>query len=184
MRVPQPGGRAGLLTIDAGRLTTYKFEKLEVWELALDYMIDRERVERLVFLIRDAVRELQVLNLEGMGLEAYRADKQTRALSEHYLRIAIEATLDLGRHATVTTGRGVLQEHREVGKILCEQGVVPADLGEKLQAMAGMRNVLVHLYWNVDHALLYQTVVGQVDTFERCIGHIFRYLDRLEARGE
>jgi uncharacterized protein YutE (UPF0331/DUF86 family) len=81
----------------------------------------------------------------------------------------------------VKTGLGVPQEYREVGKILGERGVVPVDLGKKLEAMAGMRNVLVHLYWDIDYTLLYKTIVEEMDTFERCIERIFHYLDRLEA---
>ena len=144
-------------------------------------MIDKERVERFVFLIRDAVHELQDLDLERMGLEAFLADKRTRALSEHYLRIAIEATLDLGRHVIVRTGLGVPQEYREVGKILREHGVVPAELGRQLEAMAGMRNVLVHLYRDVDYTLLYKTIMEELDAFQQCIKCIFDYLDKLEA---
>ncbi|MDQ7029100.1 MAG: DUF86 domain-containing protein [Ardenticatenia bacterium] len=144
-------------------------------------MIDRERVERFVFLIRDAVRELEGLGLEEMGLETYLADKRAKALSEHYLRIAIEATLDLGRHVVVKTGLGLPHEYREVGKILQEQGIVPADLGSQLQAMAGMRNVLVHLYWDIDYALLYRTIMDHLDTFGRTIQCIFQYLEGLEA---
>lgn len=147
-------------------------------------MIDRERVERFMFLIRDAVRELRALHLGEMGLDAYQADKHIRALSEHYLRIALEATLDLGRHVIVKTGLGVPQEYGEVGKILREQGVVPPELGEQLRAMAGMRNVLVHLYWDVDYGLLYKTIVDELETFERCIERIFHYLDELEAKGK
>jgi uncharacterized protein YutE (UPF0331/DUF86 family)/predicted nucleotidyltransferase len=147
-------------------------------------MIDRERVERFVFLIREAVRELKGLRLKEMGWEAYRSAKQTRALSEHYLRIALEATLDLGRHLIVKTGLGVPQEYREVGKILREQGVLPAELGERLEAMAGMRNVLVHLYWDIDSELLYKTIVEELETFEQYLEHIFRYLDELEAGEE
>jgi uncharacterized protein YutE (UPF0331/DUF86 family) len=144
-------------------------------------MIDRERVERFVFLIRDAVHELQDLDLERMGLEAFLADKRTRALSEHYLRIAIKATLDLGRHVIARTGLGVPQEYIEVGKILREHGVVPAELGRQLEAMAGMRNVLVHLYLDIDHTLLYKTIVEELDTFQQCIKCIFDYLNKLEA---
>jgi uncharacterized protein YutE (UPF0331/DUF86 family) len=144
-------------------------------------MIDRGQIERFVFLIRDAVHELEALSLKEIGLEMYQANKRTRALSEHYLRLAIEATLDLGRHVVVKTGLGVPQEYREVGKILGEKGIVPIDLGKKLEAMAGMRNVLVHLYWDIDYVLLYKTIVEEVDTFERCIERIFRYLDRLEV---
>ncbi len=172
-------------------LAAWRQENWEVtWQLARRgamgkvNMIDKERVERFVFLIRDAVHELQALNLEEMGLEMYQADKRTRALSEHYLRIAIEAALDLGRDVIVKTGLGVPQEYREVGKILREEGVVPADLGKKLEAMAGMRNVLVHLYWEIDYASLYKTVVEELDTFEQYIERIFRYLDGLETKGK
>ena len=141
-------------------------------------MIDRERVERFVFLIRDAVQELRALGLAEMGLEAYRADKRTCALSEHYLRLAIEATLDLGRHVIVRRGFGAPQEYREVGKILREKGVLPPDLGRQVEAMAGMRNVLVHLYWDVDHALLYKTIIEDLDAFERFVKYIFDRLER------
>jgi uncharacterized protein YutE (UPF0331/DUF86 family)/predicted nucleotidyltransferase len=144
-------------------------------------MIDRSRVERFVFLIRDAVRELQALNLKGMCLETYQADKHTRALSEHYLRLAIEALLDLGRHVIVKTGLGVPQEYKDVGKILREKGIVPPDLGKQLEAMAGLRNVLVHLYWDIDYTLLYKTIVEELDTFEQSVEHIFHYLEELEA---
>lgn len=136
-------------------------------------MIDRGRVERFVFLIRDAVEELEALNLREMGLERYQADKRTRALSEHYLRIAIEATLDLGRHVIVKTGLGMPQEYREVGKILREKAILPDELGKRLEAVAGMRNVLVHLYWDIDYEILYRMVVEELDSFERCIAHIF-----------
>lgn len=144
-------------------------------------MIEKARVERFVFLIRDAVRELRGLKLDEMGLEAYQGDKRTRALAEHYLRIAIEATLDLGRHVIVNTGLGMPGEYRDVGKILQEKGIVPGDLGNRLQGMAGMRNILVHLYWDIDHALLYRTIVEELETFERFIEHIFRYLEGLEG---
>jgi len=144
-------------------------------------MIDSERVERFVFLIRDAVLELQALRLADMSLEAYQADKRVRALSEHYMRLAIEAILDLGRHVIVRTGLGVPQEYRDVGRILREKGIVPPDLGDRMEAMAGMRNVLVHLYWDIDYALLYRAIIQELDTFGRCIEHIFRYMDGLEG---
>ncbi len=142
-------------------------------------MIERARVERFVFLIRDAVRELRALGLEEIGLEAYLQNKRYRALSEHYLRIAIEASLDLGRHVIVRTGLGVPQEYREIGEILRERGVVSADLGRKLEAMAGLRNVLVHLYWDIDYERLYKIIVEELDFFEQYVQAIFRYLDSL-----
>ncbi|UCC61996.1 MAG: DUF86 domain-containing protein [Anaerolineae bacterium] len=68
-----------------------------------------------------------------------------------------------------------------MGRILREKGIVPPDLGDRMEAMAGMRNVLVHLYWDIDYALLYKAIVRELDTFGRCIEYIFRYMDGLEV---
>jgi len=144
-------------------------------------MIEQNRVERFVFLLRDALQELQALNLESLGLQGYLADKRTKALSEHYLRIALEATFDLGRHVIVKTGLGTPQEYRDVGKILREKGIFSPQLGQELEAMAGMRNVLVHLYWDIDYPLLYSAIVERLNSFEQFLEQIFLYIDRLEG---
>jgi uncharacterized protein YutE (UPF0331/DUF86 family)/predicted nucleotidyltransferase len=147
-------------------------------------MVNKERVERFVFLIRDGVQDLRALNLAEMSLEVFLQDNVTQALAEHYLRRTIEATLDLGRHVIVKTGLGVPQEYREIGKILRQKAIVPADLGHRLEAMAGMRNVLVHLYWDIDYPLIYRTIREDLDVFEAYVAHLFKYLDSLEKPSE
>lgn len=149
-----------------------------VWQDGEVSMIDRSRVVRFVSLVREYDKELRALKLDAMGFENYRDDKRTCALSEHYLRLVIEATLDLGRHVLVKSGLGVPEDYRDVGKMLREKGVVPYALGRTLERMAGMRNVLVHLYWDIDHTIIYQTVTTELDTFEQFLTHIHRYLDK------
>jgi len=144
-------------------------------------MIEQNRVEGFVFFIRDALQELQALNLKTLGLQGYLADKQTRARSEHYLRIALEATFDLGRHVIVKTGLGVPQEYRDVGNILLEKGILSPQMGQELEAMAGMRNMLVHIELDIDYPLLYSTIVERLNGFEQFLTQIFLYLDRLEG---
>lgn len=43
--------------------------------------------------------------------------------------------------------------------------------------MAGMRNVLVHLYWDIDYTLLYQAITTRLDVFEETLKHLFQYLE-------
>ncbi|MBC6479295.1 MAG: DUF86 domain-containing protein [Hormoscilla sp. GM7CHS1pb] len=101
-----------------------------------------------------------------------------KQFSEHYWRIALEATLDLGRHIIVKTAP---QEYRDVGNILREKEILSPELGQELEAMAGMRNVLVHLYWDIDYPLLYSIIVERLNSFEQFLEHIFLYLDQLEG---
>lgn len=154
-----------------------------VWQNREVSMIDRSRVTRFVSLVREYVNELRALQIEKMTFETYRADKQTRALSEHYLRLAIEATLDLGRHVLVKSGLGVPDDYRDVGKLLREKGIVPYELGHTLEQMAGMRNVLVHLYWDINYTKIYHTVTTELDTFDQFLTHIQRYLEKGTGAG-
>ena len=143
-------------------------------------LIDGSKVERTVDLIRGVVDELRSLKLEAIDPDSFEADRQVRALSKHFMRIAIEGALDLGRHVIVRTGLGTPKEYRDIGRILGENGVLPPDLSEKVQEMGGMRNVLVHLYWDIDYHRLHNTIVEDLDVFENFVRRLFEYMDHLE----
>ncbi len=146
-------------------------------------MIDRERVKRFIVAMRDAVHELKGLGLESMTFEAYANNKPVRALSEHYLRIAIEAAMDLGRHVLAAKGLKVPEEYRKIGPSLSEGRIVPAELGEKLMAMAGLRNILVHLYWDIDYRRIYHLITSELDVFDRYARCILDLLEREAEEG-
>ena len=82
--------------------------------------------------------------------EAFAADPRTAAAAESYLRRALEALLDLGRHVLAKGfGRGVA-EYKEVPAELLKNGVLtPAQAGV-LREMAGYRNRMVHFYDEVE----------------------------------
>lgn len=41
------------------------------------------------------------------------------------------------------------------------------ELAERLADAAGQRNILVHLYLDVDPALVHETITGELDAFDR-----------------
>jgi uncharacterized protein YutE (UPF0331/DUF86 family)/predicted nucleotidyltransferase len=139
-------------------------------------MIDEDIVRRFLGRIREAVQQLRELGY--LSFEEYVSDRNKRALSEHYLRIAIEASLDLGRHIIAAKGLGIPEEYRQIGEILRDNGVISYELGEKLIAMAGMRNILVHLYWSVDYHILYEVIDSQLTYFDEYACHIIDYIDK------
>jgi uncharacterized protein YutE (UPF0331/DUF86 family) len=47
--------------------------------------------------------------------------------------------------------------------VLTEHGVVPPSRREPLRAMARFRNRLVHLYWDVDDAKVYEYLQEDLD---------------------
>jgi len=160
----------------------YLYRQIKLGILKEFNMIEREKVDRFLALMKDDVLELKGLGLASMSFEEYLDDKRLRALSEHYLRIAIEAAIDVGRHIIAAKGLRAPEEYKKIGVILRQEGIIPPDLGEKLVAMAGLRNILVHLYWEIDYRELYRIITAELSDLERYAQCILEYVERETAK--
>ena len=45
--------------------------------------------------------------------------------------------------------------NRETFQVLAEKGALPEDLGKRMEGWAGFRNILVHLYLEIDQDILF-----------------------------
>lgn len=128
--------------------------------------IDPDKLRRLLGKMDESVVRLK--NLPPGTEEEFLAEDnwQTRALVEHFLRIAIESAMDAGRHIIVRKGLGVPETYKDIARLLRDEGIVAQPLGDRLIALAGLRNVLVHLYWDIDYGRLYQIATTQVPDFD------------------
>jgi uncharacterized protein YutE (UPF0331/DUF86 family) len=99
--------------------------------------------------------------------DAFEADRRNVASAESYLRRALEALLDLGRHILAKGFGQVVVEYKEVARQLEHVGVLDREQGALLRTLAGYRNRLVHFYDEVTDLELYGICtrqLGDVDT--------------------
>jgi uncharacterized protein YutE (UPF0331/DUF86 family) len=81
-----------------------------------------------------------------------------RSFVEHTLQLAIQATLDVGSHIVSDERLGEPETSRDVFRLLGRAGVVSTELTGRLEQMAGFRNVVVHLYQDVDLGIVRDVV--------------------------
>jgi uncharacterized protein YutE (UPF0331/DUF86 family) len=128
-------------------------------------LVDREvfdlRLAKLEALLRD------LRSLAGRDRASFLADRGLQAQAERWLQLAAECTLDLAHHLIADRGWKTPATYREAFEVLCAEGVLDTSLAEQLQGWAGLRNVLTHLYLEVDHARLYEILRGELDQLER-----------------
>lgn len=74
------------------------------------------------------------------------------------LQRAIQAAVDLASHVIAERGLGLPDSLKDHFRLLCESRVVDRDLGLRLQAMVGFRNIAIHDYRRLDVAIL-ETIV-------------------------
>ncbi len=89
---------------------------------------------------------------------AERAQPLYRLAAERALHVAAEAIFDIGHHVLAGRGLKLPQAYRDVLPALVAAGVVPAELGKKLDGLAGLRNIIVHDYVEVDEARLWTLI--------------------------
>ena len=142
-------------------------------------MIDPQVVRRRLRKLDELVQRLR--EFASRDLEEFVADDLTRAACERTLQVAIQIMLDIGAH--VLSDRGALdwEEYREIPLLLAREGVLPEELGRRLALAAGLRNILVHMYLDVDPVQVYGVLRDHLDVFGEFARHILAVLDKNEA---
>ena len=137
-------------------------------------MVDPEVVRRRLRRLDETVQRLR--DLAARGREELLGDPVAQAAAERLLQVAIQIVLDIGAH--VLSERGVVdwEEYRQIPDRLGREGILPEALARSLAHAAGQRNILVHLYLEVDPELVYRALVDDLDVFEAFATHMLPLL--------
>ena len=99
------------------------------------------------------------------------------AAVERRLIGASQVVADVAVHISVTEGFGAPDDYRSAVLTLGNRGVLPRDLAARLADAVGLRNVLVHLYLDVDPVRVVQAVEG-VDDFRHFVSRVEEWMRR------
>ena len=67
--------------------------------------------------------------------------------------------------------------------LVSARGLVPSSFARDIRGMAGVRKAIVHVYVNLDHRAIHETVARRLLDFDEFDRHVIRYLEReVEAR--
>jgi len=107
-----------------------------------------ERLERLTELLAEGER------IREAGRDAYDADFRSRLAAQHAIQLSIQICIDIAAHLIAEIGPKMPTDYRGVFEALRPQGL-EEDLATRLANAAGMRNVLVHGYLEVDDEVVW-----------------------------
>jgi uncharacterized protein YutE (UPF0331/DUF86 family) len=139
------------------------------------FLVDSNVVLKRIGRIRKCVAALETIR-RTHSKSQFLSDEMIQAAAERNLQVAIQSVLDICNHAVADMKLEVPDEEKQAIQILASHKLVPKRLAHTLTSMAGMRNVLVHEYLEVDHALLYATISNNLGDFEKLIKAILKLL--------
>ena len=62
--------------------------------------------------------------------------------------------------------------------MLNEAAILPDDFTQTMRELAGLRNLLVHLYWDVDDQMVLEGIHSELGDFATFVDHIVAFLER------
>jgi len=102
--------------------------------------------------------------------------KDVLALERAVHRV-VEAMLDICRHLVAVHSLGLVESYGEYPRRLAEAGIMPRELAEELAKFAGLRNILVHRYLDVDLRRLHEAARRMVEEVTpKFLGWVTGYL--------
>jgi uncharacterized protein YutE (UPF0331/DUF86 family) len=115
------------------------------------------------------LRKLTYLRQLLADLAPYAGATLSEVYAEHYklervFELLVMTATDILFHLLAEQGL-TPDSYRAAFKIAAEQGLLPADLADRLQEAAGMRNVLVHMYEEIDYTILRDSIEPALQDF-------------------
>jgi uncharacterized protein YutE (UPF0331/DUF86 family) len=119
-------------------------------------LVDASRVEARVQRLEELIERLDEIHRGGE--DAYLGDEQRRAATERWLQVAVQICIDLGTQLVTEQSARPPSDYAEVFQILGEKGVIPTDLAQRLGDAAKQRNLIVHLYLEIDDRAVFASL--------------------------
>jgi uncharacterized protein YutE (UPF0331/DUF86 family) len=127
-------------------------------------LVDVGRVEARIQRLEEVLERLAEVGRAGE--EAYLADARQRAATEHWLQVAVQICIDLGTQVVSEQSARPPSDYAEVFKILGERGVISNELALRLGDAARQRNLIVHLYMEIDDQAVFASLAHLDDLRE------------------
>ena len=139
-------------------------------------MLDRQVIEAHLQNMEEALANLG--RYRNLSLEEVKKDLSLVWIVEKGLQILIQNLLDIGAHVLASEIKNDWNDYGEVILKLGHHGILPMDFSERIQGMAGLRNILIHEYLRVDVPRLYDYLKNRIGDFTDFMSYIQEYLEK------
>ncbi|MCD4844269.1 MAG: DUF86 domain-containing protein [Methanosarcinales archaeon] len=128
--------------------------------------------------ISEIQQSLERLNgISSKGRDVFLSDPDLIDSAKYRLITAIEASISICNHIIARKFKRVPESYSDCFTILHEYDVISAELTERLGNMARFRNMLVHIYWEIDNEKIFDILTSDLVDFENYIKEIVHFLE-------
>ncbi len=139
-------------------------------------MVDRHALSSRLDALEGYLAELR--SFRSGSREEFIREPALHHLAERYLHLACESVLDIAHHVISDQGYRQAQSYKDAIDVLRGEGLIDQALADRLQGWMGFRNVLVHLYLDIDHGRTYDAIRDDLGDFEEFSAAMAKLLEK------
>jgi len=134
-------------------------------------------------LIKRRVNEIKS-SIDGLGSlalmdrEIFLSDPIVCDAAKYKLLLAIEASLSICNHINAKISKKVPETYADCFIILGNSGAISSELAERLAKMAKFRNMLIHVYWEIENARVYDIINEDLNDLRMYINDLKNFLGK------
>jgi len=140
-------------------------------------MVNRELIERKLEKMVELLKELREVEINSF--DKYSKNVVLKRFIERNLELLVEQMVSVCRHMAARLLDKIPESYSHCFELLAQKGVVPQEHLETYKKMARFRNLLVHLYDDVDDSIVYSIYKERLSDFELFIEDIRKFLSSL-----
>ena len=144
-------------------------------------MRDSETIFRKLGFMSRCVKYLRSVDPENVNPKF---DYEKRSAIERNFQLAVESAIYLGEIIISEEGFERPQDYESVFLVLGRHSILPEAFAERFASAAGFRNVLVHVYEEVDLRVLEEFLTERLGDFEEFAGYVLEYIEKKETKVE
>lgn len=134
-------------------------------------------IEEINFKLEQLGEYVRILReYQPYDIEEIRNNRTLRGAVERYMEISLACMIDICEMIISSEKLRRPDTYREVILVLGQQDIIPKEFAKKLAPAAGFRNVLVHMYTDINLEKLYSYLQNDIDDLELFAEYIAKYL--------
>ena len=143
-------------------------------------MLDRDRILGKLDALEGYERELA--DTAPARYEEYLALREKRRACERILQVSVECVIDICHLLVSGLRLGLPAGEEDIFDKLAQARILPEEILDIARRMRRFRNILVHEYGEIDHAIVFRLAVTAGHDFGRVRAAVLKALSKGEQR--
>ena len=138
-------------------------------------MIDKDLIRRKLSRLNmylDKIRPIM-----DKPFNEYLSEFYLKTSAERLIQLIVECASDINNHVVVEKGQRPPEDYASSFLRASEAGLISYELANRIKASAGMRNIIVHEYMDIDDEIIYKTLPIAVADYQAYIKQVDAFLD-------